>query len=54
MATLNNVNDEGDSIENDAETGIHRGNTELSDENNGNIEGESNETIVCGESEVIL
>ncbi len=42
MATLNNDKDKGDPIENGAELGLHRGNTGLSDENNGDIEGEDN------------
>ncbi len=42
MATLNNGDDEGDPMENDAELGLHRGNTGLGDENDGSIEGEDN------------
>ncbi len=41
-------------MENGAELGLHRGNTELGNENNGDVEGESNETILCGESEAML
>ncbi len=41
MATLNNDKDESDPMENNAELGLHRGNTELGDENNGDIEGEA-------------
>ncbi len=41
-------------MENDAGLGLHRGNTELGNENNGDVEDESNETILCGESEVML
>ncbi len=41
-------------MENNAELGLHRGNTELGNENDGNVEGESNETILCGEREVML
>ncbi len=53
-ATLINGEDEGDPMENDAELGLHRGNTELGNENDGDVEGESDETILCGESEVML
>ncbi len=41
-------------MKNDAELGLHRGNTELGNENDGDVEGESNETILCGESEAML
>ncbi len=41
-------------MENNAEMGLHGGNTELGDENSGDIEGESDETILCGEGEVML
>ncbi len=34
--------------------GLHRGNTELGDESNGNVEGEDDKTILCGEGEVML
>ncbi len=54
MATPNNGDDEGDPMENGAELGLHGGNTELGNENNGDVEGESNETILCGESEAML
>ncbi len=54
MATLNNSEDKSDPMENGAELGLHRGNTELGNENDSDIEGESNETILCGESEVML
>ncbi len=37
-----------------AELGLHGGNTELGDENDGNVEGESDKTILCGESEAML
>ncbi len=30
------------------------GNTELGDENDGNVEGEGDKTILCGESEAML
>ncbi len=54
MATLNNDQDEGDPMENDAELGLHRGNTELGNENDNDVEGESDETILCGGSEAML
>ncbi len=54
MATQNNGEDEGDLMENSAELGLHGGNTELGSENDGNVEGESDETILCGESKVML
>ncbi len=54
MATLNNDKDESDPMENNAELGLHRGNTELGDKNDSNIEGESDETILCGKSEAML
>ncbi len=54
MATQNNGEDEGDLMENNAELGLHGGNTELDNENDGDVEGESNETILCGESEAML
>ncbi len=54
MATLNNSEDEGDPMENDAELDLYRGNTELGNENNGNVEGKSDKTIICGESEAML
>ncbi len=41
-------------MENNAELGLHGGNTELGNENNGDLEGESDETILCGESEAML
>ncbi len=41
MTTLNNDKDKGDPMENGAELGIHRGNTELGNENDDNVEGES-------------
>ncbi len=53
-ATLNNGEDEGDPMENNAELGLHGDNTELGNENDGNIEGESDETILYGESEAML
>ena len=40
MATLNNGDDEGDPMENNAEMGPHGGNTELGNENESNVEGE--------------
>ncbi len=54
MATLNNDKDEGDPMKNDAELGLHGGNTELGNENDGDVEGEDNKTILCGEGEVML
>ncbi len=53
-ATQNNGGDKGDPMKNGAELDLHRGNTELGNENNGDIEGESDKTILCGESEVML
>ncbi len=53
-ATLINDKDKGDPMKNNAELGLHGGNTELGNENNGNIEDESDETILCGESEAML
>ncbi len=41
-------------MENDAETGLHGGNTELGNENDGDVEGEDDKTILCGEGEVTL
>ncbi len=41
-------------MENDAELGLHRGNTELGNENNGDIESEDDKTILCGEGEAML
>ncbi len=41
-------------MENDAELGLHRGNAELGNENKGNVEGEDDKTILCGEGEVML
>ncbi len=52
MATLNNGEDEGDPME--LNWGLHRGNTELGNENEGNVEDESDETILCVESEAML
>ncbi len=40
-------------MENDAELGLHGGNTELGNENDGDVEGESDETILCGEGEAM-
>ncbi len=54
MATPINDKDEGDPMKNDAELGLHGGNTELGNENNGDVEDESDETILCGESEAML
>ncbi len=54
MATLINDKDEGDPMKNDAELGLHRGNTELGNDNDCNVEGESDETILCGEGEAML
>ncbi len=52
MATLNNDKDEGDPME--LKLGLHGGNTELGNENDGDVEGESDETILCGEREAML
>ncbi len=41
-------------MKNDAELGLHGSNTELDDENNGDVEGEDDETILCGEEEAML
>ncbi len=41
----NNGKYKGDPMENDAELGLHGGNTELDNENDGDVEGESNWTI---------
>ncbi len=54
MATLNNDKDKGDTMKNNAELGLQRGNTELGNENHGNVEGESDETILCGKGEAML
>ncbi len=54
MATLNNGDDEGDPMENNAKLGLHGGNTELGDKNHGDVEGEDDKTILCGESEAML
>ncbi len=53
-ATLNNGDDKGDPMKNDAELGLHGNNTELGNENDGNVEGEDDKTILCGEGEVML
>ncbi len=42
MATLNNGDDKGDPMENDAEIGLYGGNIELGNESNGNIKGKDN------------
>ncbi len=34
--------------------GLHGGNTELGNENDGDVEGEDNKTILCGEDEAML
>ncbi len=41
-------------MKNDAELGLHRGNTELGNENDGDVEGEDDKTILCGEGEAML
>ncbi len=41
-------------MKNNAELGLHRGNTELGNENDGDIEGEDDKTILCGEGEAML
>ncbi len=41
-------------MENDAERGLHGDNTELGNENDADVEGEDNKTILCGEGEVML
>ncbi len=41
-------------MKNDAELGLHRGNTELGNENDGDIEGEVDKTILYGEGEAML
>ncbi len=41
-------------MENNAEMGLHEGNTELGNENNGDVEGEDNKIILCDEGEVML
>ncbi len=41
-------------MENDAELGLHGGNTELGNANDGNVEGEDNKTILGGEGEAML
>ncbi len=53
-ATLNNDKDESDPMKNDAELGLHRGNTELGNENDGDVEGEDDKTILCGKGEAML
>ncbi len=44
----------GDPMENNAELSLHRGNTELDNENDGDVEGEDNKTILCGEGDAML
>ncbi len=41
-------------MENNVELGLHGSNTDLSDENNDDVEGESNKIILYGESEAML
>ncbi len=53
-ATRNNGKDESDPMENKAELGLYGGNTELGNEKDGDVEGESDETILGGEIKAML
>ncbi len=53
-ATLNNDKDEGDPMENNADWAYTEAILNWAMKNNGNVEGESDETILCGEGEAML